>query len=79
MTSDQKSMLDMMRRIDDCLDDDETPRWGRVLLVAMRNVYGDFYRHIQWHDKRETWIVGISSPIIVAVLIGVVWAIIQLL
>lgn len=70
---------EVMDRLDACLNDAETPAWGRVLLIILRDNHRELYRHLAWHETNARRVVGIVTPVSAAVIIAVVWALIELL
>lgn len=59
------------------LADDDTPEWGRAILLVLLEDHHLLREHLKSHDAIRAQLLKILVPVMVALLIPIVFAVLQ--
>lgn len=59
--------------IDEALKSDETPRWGKALLIAVRDDHARLMAHLAEHERWGAPARQVATAVLTAVALAVAW------
>lgn len=64
----------IVKEIETALHSGETPQWGKVLLLCMRDNHISLHQHLDEHSRRSDWIRKLELSILsVIAIVLVLW------